>query len=165
MATKVLFGLSFPISPISSSGTSSSLLLQQPTWLFTIFQTDKFCFHFSVFLFDVPSSWSSLPDFHSLLLCNFRNLLMSVSLSPFLAIYLLLSPLCTLIVLLLNYHQLKLGDKVAEVAQSCLTLCDPMHCIVCQAPPSMGFSRQEYWSGCHKVAKYIHCVSCLQESN
>ena len=35
-----------------------------------------------------------------------------------------------------------------KVAQSCLTLCYPMDCIVaCQAPPSMGFSRQEYWSG------------------
>ena len=34
----------------------------------------------------------------------------------------------------------------SEVAQSCLTPSDPMteaH----QAPPSMGFSRQEYWSG------------------
>ena len=34
----------------------------------------------------------------------------------------------------------------SEVAQSCPTLCDPWteaH----QAPPSLGFSRQEYWSG------------------
>ena len=31
--------------------------------------------------------------------------------------------------------------------QSCLTLCDPMDCIAHQAPLSMGFSRQEYWSG------------------
>ena len=31
----------------------------------------------------------------------------------------------------------------SEVAQSCMTLRDPMD----QAPPSMGFSRQEYWSG------------------
>ena len=31
----------------------------------------------------------------------------------------------------------------SEVAQSCLTLCDPMDCSL----PSMGFSRQEYWSG------------------
>ena len=30
-----------------------------------------------------------------------------------------------------------------EVAQSCPTLCDPMDCSL-QAPPSMGFSRQEY---------------------
>ena len=30
------------------------------------------------------------------------------------------------------------------VTQPCPTLCHPM---VCQAPPSMGFSRQEYWSG------------------
>ena len=33
-----------------------------------------------------------------------------------------------------------------EVAQSCLTLSDPMDCSY-QAPLSMGFSRQEYWSG------------------
>ena len=33
-----------------------------------------------------------------------------------------------------------------EVAQSCLTLSNPMTAAH-QAPPSMGFSRQEYWSG------------------
>ena len=33
-----------------------------------------------------------------------------------------------------------------EVTQSCLTLCDPWT-VVCQAPPSMGFSRQECWNG------------------
>ena len=32
------------------------------------------------------------------------------------------------------------------VAQSCPTSCDPWT-IACQAPPSMGFSRQNYWSG------------------
>ena len=32
------------------------------------------------------------------------------------------------------------------VAQSCVTVCDPVNCSP-QAPPSMGFSRQEYWSG------------------
>ena len=32
------------------------------------------------------------------------------------------------------------------VTQSCLTLCDP-RTVACQAPPSMGFSRQEHWSG------------------
>ena len=35
-----------------------------------------------------------------------------------------------------------------EVAQSCPTLSDPMDCSH-QAPRSMGFSRQDYWSGCH----------------
>ena len=30
------------------------------------------------------------------------------------------------------------------ITQSSLTLCDP---IVCQVPLSMGYSRQEYWSG------------------
>ena len=40
------------------------------------------------------------------------------------------------------------------VAQSCPTLSDPMDCSLpgssaaaYQAPPPMGFSRQEYWSG------------------
>ena len=31
-------------------------------------------------------------------------------------------------------------------AQLCLTLCDSMVCVARQAPPSMEFSRQEYWS-------------------
>ena len=31
--------------------------------------------------------------------------------------------------------------------QLCLTLCDPMDCRPPQAPQSMAFSRQEYWSG------------------
>ena len=34
----------------------------------------------------------------------------------------------------------------SEVAQSCLTLRDPWTAAY-QAPPSMGFPRQEYWSG------------------
>ena len=35
----------------------------------------------------------------------------------------------------------------SEVTQSCPTLHDPMDYTAHQAPPSMGFSRQEYWSG------------------
>ena len=38
------------------------------------------------------------------------------------------------------------GDSAAKSLQSCLTLCDPIdgsH----QALPSLGFSRQEHWSG------------------
>ena len=35
---------------------------------------------------------------------------------------------------------------VCSVAKSCLTLCHPWT-IVCQAPLSMEFPRQEYWSG------------------
>ena len=37
-------------------------------------------------------------------------------------------------------------ESESEVAQSCPTLCNPMDCSL-QAPPSMEFSRQEYWSG------------------
>ena len=36
--------------------------------------------------------------------------------------------------------------KESEVAQSCPTLCDP-GTVAHQASLSMGFSRQEYWSG------------------
>ena len=35
----------------------------------------------------------------------------------------------------------------AQSLQSCPTLCDPMDYIACQAPLSLGFPRQEYWSG------------------
>ena len=40
-----------------------------------------------------------------------------------------------------------LCEREHEVTQSCLTLCDSMGSSLHQAPPSMGFSRQEYWSG------------------
>ena len=51
-------------------------------------------------------------------------------------------------------HQLSPGRQlnpsvlvaIVLAAQSCPTLCDPMDCS-CQAPLSMGFSRQEHWSG------------------
>ena len=33
------------------------------------------------------------------------------------------------------------------VTKLCLILCDPMNCTAHQAPLSLGFSRQEYWSG------------------
>ena len=40
-------------------------------------------------------------------------------------------------------------ESESEAAQSCLTLWDPMDCslVAYQALPSMGFSRQECWSG------------------
>ena len=37
-------------------------------------------------------------------------------------------------------------ESESEVVQSCPTLSDPMDYSP-QAPPSVGFSRQEYWSG------------------
>ena len=42
----------------------------------------------------------------------------------------------------------------AQVFQSCLTLCNPMDCSH-KAPLSMGFSRQEYWSGCPSLLQGI----------
>ena len=48
-----------------------------------------------------------------------------------------------------GYHFLLQCVKVkseSEAAQSCPILSDPQT-VVHQAPPSMGFSRQEYWSG------------------
>ena len=41
---------------------------------------------------------------------------------------------------------LKFNYGSVLVAQLCPTLCDSMDC-ACQAPLSMGFSRQGYWSG------------------
>ena len=35
----------------------------------------------------------------------------------------------------------------AKLLQSCLTLCDPIDGSPPWAPPSLGFSRQEYWNG------------------
>ena len=42
--------------------------------------------------------------------------------------------------------RVKESESESEVAQSCPTLCDPWT-VAHQAPPSMGFSRQEYWGG------------------
>ena len=39
-----------------------------------------------------------------------------------------------------------LAAPAAKSLQSCPTLCDPVH-VAYQASLSMGFSRQEYWSG------------------
>ena len=38
-------------------------------------------------------------------------------------------------------------ESESEVAQSCPALCNPMDYIAYQASLTMGFSRQEYWSG------------------
>ena len=45
-----------------------------------------------------------------------------------------------------SYQEALKWEMRSEVAQLCATLCDPMDCIAYQAPPSMEFSRQEYWS-------------------
>ena len=49
----------------------------------------------------------------------------------------------TLVNTLLHMHMYM---RACSVAQLCPTLCNPMYCSP-QAPPSMGFTRQEYWSG------------------
>ena len=41
---------------------------------------------------------------------------------------------------------LHVGPLFCLVSKSCPTLCNPMD-LACQAPLSMGFPRQEYWSG------------------
>ena len=46
-----------------------------------------------------------------------------------------------------------------EVAQSCLTLRDPMDCSL-PGPPSMGFSRQEYWSGLPLPSPHLSLGCC-----
>ena len=55
---------------------------------------------------------------------------------------------------------LKHVRRLCVHAQSCLTLCNPLDYIACQAPLSMGFSRQEYWSKLpfpSPVRKLIKC--------
>ena len=43
--------------------------------------------------------------------------------------------------------RIKISLKIeTEVAQSCLTLCDPMDCSL-PGSSIMGFPRQEYWNG------------------
>ena len=51
-----------------------------------------------------------------------------------------------IIVFFYAYDNLLRACMRAKSLQSCPTLCDPMDCSP-QAPLSMGFSRQEYWSG------------------
>ena len=46
-----------------------------------------------------------------------------------------------------SYQEALKWEMRSEGAQLCTTLCDPMDCIAYQAPPSMEFSRQEYWCG------------------
>ena len=50
-------------------------------------------------------------------------------------------------------------ESESEAAQSCLTLWDPMDCslVAYQALPSMGFSRQECWSGLPLLSKEYWC--------
>ena len=45
-----------------------------------------------------------------------------------------------------NLHQNSITSAAAKSLQSYPTLCDPMDCSL-PAPPSLGFSRQEHWSG------------------
>ena len=46
----------------------------------------------------------------------------------------------------------------SEVAQSCPTLRDPMDYVAYQVPPSMRFSRQEYWSGLPLPMSALECL-------
>ena len=48
-------------------------------------------------------------------------------------------------------------ESEREVAQSCLTLATPWTAAY-QAPPSMGFSRQKYWSGVPSCLKQGPCT-------
>ena len=75
---------------------------------------------------------------------------------------------------LLNVENSKLKKKFILIsvrlcvcAQLCLILCNSMDCSL-QAPLSMGFSRQEYWRGCHFLLQGIFlaqglnpCLLCL----
>ena len=53
---------------------------------------------------------------------------------------------CHFVCISFNTHRYPMGGG-GLVAKSCLTLGNPMSYTACQAPLSMEFSRQEYWSG------------------
>ena len=52
----------------------------------------------------------------------------------------------------------------SEVAQSCLTLVTPRTAAY-QAPPSMGFSRQKYWSGVSLPSPMTNLDNILKSRN
>ena len=65
-----------------------------------------------------------------------------------------------------GYHFLLQCMKVkseSEVAQSCPILSDLMGCSLPGAPPSMGFSRQEYWSGVPSPSLYYSTMDTNQD--
>ena len=62
----------------------------------------------------------------------------------------------TILYSLYNFNKKKNRKDLACLAiQSCLTLCDPLDC-TCQAPLSMGFPKQEYWSGILEYWMYLN---------
>ena len=52
---------------------------------------------------------------------------------------------------LINAMHLWKRNVVCSIAQSCLTLFDPMDCSLPGSSVHGGFSRQEHWSGCHAL--------------
>ena len=56
-------------------------------------------------------------------------------------------PSCNNIIISVCVHVCVSVACVHSVAQSCLTLLWPLWTVACQATLSLGFSRQEYWSG------------------
>ena len=67
----------------------------------------------------------------------------TVSFYYFFFIGLFLSPLLTLS----SYCSDEYAAAAAKSLPSCPTLCNPIDLAAHQAPPSLGFSRQEHWSG------------------
>ena len=70
-----------------------------------------------------------------------------------------------------SYYQVHTAAAAAAKSlQSCPTLCDPIDSsppgsailpwtAAYQAPPSMGFSRQEYWSGVPLPSSWFYCIN------
>ena len=55
-----------------------------------------------------------------------------------------------------NYLQY---EYISIVCVSCIWLCDPMNYIAYQAPLSMEFFRQEYWSGLPRDQTLVSCIA------
>ena len=61
-----------------------------------------------------------------------------------------------------------IAQKVKVKSLSCDWLCATPWTVAYQAPPSIGFSRQEYWSGCHFLLQNFHdwslFLACVSSS-
>ena len=120
-------------------------------WISLFMDTFNNC-HSSWFLHNFYPSLEMSPLINSSMMF-WTLILPAVISSPLLFPLFFLHPLSNSKLFLLMHHNLKSLTslcqasrsevKWSEVAQSCPTLCDPMDSSLHQAPPSMGFSRQE----------------------
>ena len=88
-------------------------------------------------VFMKPNYWDSSVPLISSCVCVLCSLLLITKIE---------GTCCTTWVVIEYNWRFLYSNTAAKSLQSCPTLCDPMTTAL-QAPPSLGFSRQEHWSG------------------